>query len=172
MNHFEINKILATLILVTLVYLGIQNLGDTLFHTASPNPNSFVVTGVETTGKEEEKVVIKTTEPNIMVLLKTASAEKGMKVAKKCLSCHNFKKNGKNKTGPTLWGIFETPIGNTAGFKYSKTLKTHGGVWDANSLNAFLKSPKTYAKGTKMAFSGLRKSKDRANIIAYLKTLK
>ena len=108
----------------------------------------------------------------IAELLQTASIEKGMKTAKKCVSCHSFEAGGANKIGPALWGVVDRSVGAVAGFTYSEALGSHGGNWDYEALNGFLENPKKYAEGTNMAFAGLRKASDRANIIAYLDSLK
>ena len=93
----------------------------------------------------------------------------GAKVFKKCKACHWADKE-KNKTGPHLVGI----IGRTAGSlesykKYSKAMKASGIVWDETTLTDYLRAPKKYLKGTKMAFAGLKKDADIENFIAYLK---
>jgi len=105
-------------------------------------------------------------------LLQTASIEKGMKTAKKCVSCHSFDNGGGNKIGPALYGVVDRSVGVVDGFKYSNALGSMGGNWDYEALSGFLENPKAYAKGTNMAFAGLRKASDRANIIAYLDSLK
>ena len=93
----------------------------------------------------------------------------GAKVFKKCKACHWADKE-KNKTGPHLVGI----IGRTAGSlesykKYSKAMKASGIVWDETTLTDYLRAPKKYLKGTKMAFVGLKKDADIENVIVYLK---
>ncbi|MEC8642513.1 MAG: cytochrome c family protein [Pseudomonadota bacterium] len=95
----------------------------------------------------------------------------GEKVFKKCKACHVVDKE-KNKTGPHLVGIIGRPAGSVESFKkYSKAMKASGIVWDAASLDGYLENPKKYLKGGKMAFAGLRKQKDRDNIIAYFESL-
>ena len=96
-------------------------------------------------------------------------AAKGEKVFKKCAACHVVEE-GKNKTGPSLYGIVGRAAGSLEGYKYSKAMAGSGLVWDAETLDAFLTNPKKYLKGTKMAFPGLKKEKDRADVIAYLAT--
>ena len=95
-------------------------------------------------------------------------AVKGEKVFKKCKACHYVDKE-KNKTGPHLVAVLGRTAGSLEGYKYSKAMKASGLVWDEETLAAYLKAPKKYVKGTKMAFAGLKKDKYVADVIAYLK---
>lgn len=96
-------------------------------------------------------------------------AAAGEKVFKKCKACHVVAKE-RHKTGPHLVNLFGRAAGSAEGYKkYSKAMKESGIFWDEETLNAYLEAPKKYLKGTRMAFAGLRKEKDRANVIAYLK---
>ena len=95
-------------------------------------------------------------------------AAAGKKVFKKCKACHYAAKD-KNKTGPHLVNLIGREAGTVEGYKYSKAMKSSGIVWDEDTLTAYLRAPKKYLKGTKMAFAGLRKDSDIANVIAYLK---
>ena len=132
--------------------------------------NSYVIAGVaqdntpatETKGPELEMV-----EP----LLASASVENGMKVAKKCLQCHSFEQGGKAKTGPNLWKIVDRKIGVVDGYAYSKAMKEYDGDWTYTKLNEYLYKPRNSIPGTKMSFAGLKKVQDRADLIAYLRTL-
>ncbi len=95
-------------------------------------------------------------------------ADKGKKVFKKCKTCHTFDP-GKKKIGPHLKGIVGRKAGSVEGYKYSKAMKAADIVWDEANLDAFLKKPKAFIKGTKMTFAGLKKESQRQDIIAYLK---
>lgn len=100
-------------------------------------------------------------------------AAAGEKVFRKCKACHQVGEGAENKVGPILNDIVGRTVGSVEGFKYSSTftdMNAEGKVWTAEELAAFLEKPKSYAKGTKMAFAGLRKEDDRANVIAYLAT--
>ncbi len=93
----------------------------------------------------------------------------GEKVFKKCNACHVVDKE-KHKTGPHLVNVIGRTAGTAEGYKkYSKAMKNSGIVWDDETLNGYLEKPKKYLKGTRMAFAGLKKEEDRANVIAYLK---
>jgi len=94
-------------------------------------------------------------------------AEAGKKVFAKCAVCHVVDKP-QNKVGPTLHGVIGRPAGTVEGFKYSDAMKNSGLVWDEATLDAYLENPKEHVKGTKMAFAGLKKPEDRANVIAYI----
>lgn len=108
-------------------------------------------------------------EPPIAALMQTADAAKGEEVFKKCASCHTINQGGANGIGPNLWATMGEEIGKgKAGYVFSAALAGHGGKWDFESMNQWLKSPKKFADGTKMSFAGLSKPEDRANLIAYL----
>ena len=95
--------------------------------------------------------------------------ENGEKLFKKCAACHNYEKGGANKVGPQLWNLINRPKANVEGFAYSKALAEYGGEWGYEELAEFLYKPKKYIKGTKMNFVGLKKVKDRADIVYFLR---
>jgi len=109
--------------------------------------------------------------PDFATLMASADVEKGAKVFGKCKACHKLEA-GAQGTGPTLFGVVGRGVEAEAGFGYSGALAAVATVWDADSLNGFLENPKKFAPGTKMGFAGLAKAEDRANLIAYLDTIR
>lgn len=105
--------------------------------------------------------------------LAEGSADAGAAVFKKCAACHAVGEGAKNKVGPELNAIIGRKVAAIEGFNYSPAFKAkaeEGWVWDEAHLSEYLANPKAYIKGTKMAFAGLKKPEDVADVIAYLKT--
>lgn len=97
------------------------------------------------------------------------SAEAGEKVFKKCKACHDAAADGKNKTGPNLWGVVGASVASVEGFGYSDAFTDLAGqTWDVVRLQGYLENPRKYAPGTTMAFAGLKEPDDRNNVIVYL----
>lgn len=96
-------------------------------------------------------------------------AAKGAIVFNQCKVCHVAEK-GVNRVGPSLWGVVGRKSGSVVGYNYSKANKESGLIWTVAQLNTYLEAPQKVVKGTKMAFAGLKKPEDRANVIAFLKT--
>jgi cytochrome c2 len=107
----------------------------------------------------------------VFALLAHADPAAGAKDARKCAVCHNFEEGGSAKLGPPLWGVIGRDIASVEGFAYSEALTGKEGAWDYERLDAFLAQPRNWAKGTKMAFAGLKKPEERADVILYLRSL-
>ena len=167
MNSFEINKIIASILLVVLLVVSVNKLGDIVFEVEKPKMAAYKVEGLVATTKS-------TTNSNtaeavdVSALLALGSVEKGKKVFKKCAACHSINAGGGNKIGPKLWNVMFRPVGAITDYKYSKALVDYGKNWSFEELNGFLLKPKSWIKGTKMSYAGLKKEKDRAAVILYM----
>ena len=171
MDSFELNKIIGSILLTALIIIGIGKLADILFYIEKPKMSAYKVEGIDQSilGKEISTKTDKVLEVvDIKVLLAMGDMAHGEKVFKKCSACHMIAADGKNKIGPNLWGV----IGRTAGaiddYNYSKAMKAYAKEWTFEEMNSYLIKPQAYIKGTKMAFAGLRKEKDRASVILYM----
>jgi cytochrome c len=107
----------------------------------------------------------------ILAMLAKADVAKGEQISRVCGACHNLAKGGPNAIGPDLYGVVGRPKGAHPGFSYSDGMKAKGGAWTLEDLNHFLWKPPSFIPGTKMTFIGLKKAEDRADLIAYLRTL-
>ena len=171
MSGFEINKILASIVLALLIIFGIRFVGNLIVNLDhKKNQVTAYKIDIPESDMNTQSVVSKevdTIEP-ISSLLMNASLEKGEKLYKKCASCHNYEKNSSSKIGPNLWNIIDRPKGSVEGFSYSGSLIEFGGKWTYEELARFIYKPKNYIKGTKMNFAGLKNVEDRANLIFWL----
>ena len=172
MDSFEWNKVFGAVLGAAFVVMGISFLSDAIFHHGNPEKAGFEIAGGEaiaSTGPANTGPVV---EP-VAALLAAADLAKGEKVGKKCVACHEFQHGGKNKVGPGLYDIVNRPIASVDGFGYSGALKTYaeGKTWTYAELNGFLFKPKSHVKGTSMGFAGIKKTEDRAAMIAYLRSL-
>ncbi len=165
MDSFEINKIVAAVLVVFLVVFGIGKISDIVFHVEKPNTSAYKVE-VSTASSGQESNTVETVD--IVALLASGDLDHGKKVWKKCSACHSIKQGGKNKIGPALYSVLGRNIAALDDYKYSKALIAYGKSWTFKEMNGFLKKPQSYIKGTKMAFAGLKKDKDRASIILFM----
>ena len=168
MDSFELNKIIAAVLMVALLVIGLGKIADGVFHVKKPkNPGyqveveSQLISSTSQATEVEEKI-------NIDVIMALGDVASGEKIFKKCAACHSINKGGKNKIGPALYNVVGRAVGGVSDYKYSKTLASYGKDWTFAELNGFLQKPSSYMKGTKMSYAGLRKEKDRASIIKYL----
>jgi len=171
MNGFEFNKIFAAILIALLVAWVGGFVADKLVHAEMPEKNSYVVEGVNAAPAATTAEAPKGPAP-IAPLLKTASVEAGQKAARVCGTCHSFGKGEPAKIGPNLYGIVGAKHAHMAGYDYSEALKAMAGhEWDYDELNEFIYNPRQHVVGTKMSFAGLKNDQERANVIAWLRTL-
>lgn len=168
MDSLYFNKIAAGVLVALIAAFLSVHIGGELVKPTFPKENAYPVEvpeggHVDAAKPEEEKL-----EP-ISPLLAAADLAAGEKVAKKCVQCHTFKKGEPHKIGPNLWNVVMSKPASNPDFSYSAALQKLTGTWDYEALNSYLHKPKKHAPGTKMAFAGLAKAADRANMIAYLR---
>ena len=170
MWSMKTNNIIGSILVAIWLIWGSNQIGNVLIAPFEPVPAAKASTGgaAAPSSKKEAKAV--TPAVPLPVLLASASADKGKKVAKKCVSCHSFNKGGKNKIGPNLFSIMGRDRAAAAGYNYSAAIKKMGGKWGFADMDQFLTKPKNFMKGTKMAFNGLKSAKDRAAVMLYLRS--
>ena len=169
MNTLEWTKIVGGLCGSLLILLLIQWGSELAYHSGHQKLQTasyFLEIEVEEEEEEETDVV----KVPFVEMVALANVDKGKKVFAKCKACHKLEK-GVNGTGPYLHGIVGRKIASVEDYSYSSALAEMTGVWSEDELNAFLLKPSKYAPGTKMSYAGLNPLKDRANLIAYLKTI-
>ena len=171
MDSFELNKILGAVLAGCLILLITNFTANALFAPKMPEKPGFEIAVKEEAGGGGAKEAAPAKEEPIEKLLQTASVQKGEAAAKKCQACHTFAKGEPNRVGPNLWAVVGDHKGEGRGFNLSAGMKDKSGKWTYDELNKFLTNPKGYIAGTAMGFAGLPKDSERADVIAYLRTL-
>ena len=167
-HSLELNKIAGGFLLAGVIGMFTGFLSDGLYSPKEVAKRGFSIEVAEAQAGETATVA----EVDIGTLLAAADAKKGEGIAqKKCTSCHSFEKGGANKVGPNLNGIVGNKVAHSDSFSYSDGVKNHGGKWGYDELNQWLKGPAAYIKGTRMAFAGIKNDAERADVIAYLKSI-
>jgi len=174
MNSY-VNMGVGALLGTVFVLMSVSIASEGIFHSGAPEKEGFAIVAEEAGGEAAGGGEAAAAAVPIATLLASADAGAGETVFKKCASCHTPEKGGPNKVGPNLWDVVNRPIASHEGFSYSAGMTTfsegHKVVWDFDHLNFFLEAPKKHVPGTAMGFAGLKKDDERANLIAYLRTL-
>lgn len=168
--NIETNKIAGAVFGALLFAVGLNIVAEGLFAPQKPAIPGYDLPVPEASGEGGAAAKPAPAEP-LPVLLAKADPAKGQSSAKKCAACHSFEKGGPNKVGPNLYGVVGRPKASHEGFNYSAAMKGKGGEWTYEDLDHFITSPKTFVPGTIMAFAGDGNAGDRANVLAYLRTL-
>ena len=168
MDSFELNKIIAAILMVALLVIGLGKIADSVFHVNKPENPGYKVDVESSLASNTSQAAEVIEKVDIAAIMALGDVSSGEKIFKKCVACHSINKGGKNKIGPALYNVVGRAVGGVDDYKYSKTLASYGKDWTSEELNGFLQKPASYLKGTKMSYAGLRKEKDRASIIKYL----
>ena len=168
MDSFEINKIIAAVLLVALLVIGIGKVSNILFYVEKPKTPGYAVEVEQTSGSSISTTEVVEKVVDIAALMALGDVASGEKIFKKCAACHSINKGGKHKIGPALYNVVGRKVGGVEDYKYSKALIAYEKEWTFEELNGFLIKPAKHIKGTKMAYAGLRKEVDRASVIKYL----
>ncbi len=175
MDTFFYNKIAGAVLFSVLMVMVVRLFAGFIYSSPLPDKPGYKVE-VAQAGQGEEKPEQAAPEEvvSLAALMAAADVERGAKVARTCAACHTFNSGGANKIGPNLFAVLGKKMGGVAGFSYSDALlkmASEGGTWGYEELAAFLAKPKQFMPGTKMTFPGVKKPKDRADLLAYLRSL-
>lgn len=171
MSSLELNKIVGAVLATGLSLMVIGTIGNALVGAPERAESAAVAVAAKAPAPAPKAAPAVAAIESVTALLASADIAKGKKLFKKCAACHTTDNGGKNKLGPNLWNIVNAERGKKAKYRYSKPLASMAGNWSYDSLDAFLTKPKAYIKGTKMVFSGIKKARDRAAVIAFLRGL-
>ena len=161
---FEINKLVAAILVTVLIVFGIGKISDIIFKM---NETGIVAYKVEEPARSSSEAKAESSL-EISSFLSLGDVTHGAKVYKKCAACHSINKDGKNKIGPKLYNVVGRATGAIPGYKYSKALTSYNKTWTFEELNSFLLKPAAWIKSNKMGFAGLKNDRDRASVILYL----
>lgn len=172
MDSFEWNKIIGAVLGTGVFAMGLGVVSDILFSQHPPEKPGYVIEVAEAAPSGEAAPAAP--KVSFAELLAKADVAKGQAQSKKCLACHSLDKGGPNKIGPDLWGVVDRPVAHHEGFSYSEAVKAFaegGKTWTYENLDHFLAGPKAFIPGTAMGFAGIKNDQDRADLVAYLRTL-
>jgi cytochrome c len=170
MDSFELNKILGAVLGTCLVVIAVNIAAGAIFTAAPPAKPGYAVAAKQP--EDQPAAAAKQQgEESIATLLASANADRGKADTKVCSTCHSFEKGCPNMVGPDLWGVVGRQRASVPGYDYSPAMKAKGGAWTSDELNKFLTNPRSYIAGTKMTFGGFEHPGQRADVIAYLRTL-
>lgn len=176
MNAFTVNKVVGSFLFAVLVALMFGHFSTVLVNPHVLTKPVYLPSG-EAAAPSGAAAAAGPAAPPIAPLLAAASADAGKTVFRQCSGCHDPNKGGKNETGPALWDVVGRHKAGIQGFNYSPAMHAAAdkpgdeATWTYEDLNQFIASPKGFIPGTRMGFPGLRKAEDRANVIAYLRSL-
>jgi len=170
MNSFEWNKIIGAVLGTAIFIFVVRVAAEHIYEAEQPAKPGYVVEGVVETAGGGAAAPVEEALPDWGTVLASADVAAGKATSSKCEACHDLSSAKTNKIGPEIWGVVDRPRASVAGFSFSGAMKGKGGTWTYDELFKFLKSPQAYIPGTKMSFAGVSRTKDRIDLIAYLRT--
>ncbi len=171
-SSLEGNKIAAAVLTAGVIAMTSGFIAELVYHPKDLEQNVYTVAAVVPEAGAATAAASGPAYEPIDALLAAADPAAGEKLIKKCTACHTLGEGEANKIGPNLWNIVNRPIGGGEGYSYSAAMSGMSDkTWDYAMLNGFLFKPKVMIEGTKMSFGGLKKVEDRANLVAYLRSL-
>lgn len=172
MNTMEVNKIIASILTAGILFMVTGIIGDALVHPKRLYESVLKIeTGAAPAGAPAASAAREVAP--VSPLLASANPENGQAIARRaCGACHTFDQGGRNAVGPNLYGIVGRDHAAVAGFNYSQAMVAKkGSPWTYEEINKFIAHPRDYAPGTRMAYAGLSNPQQRADLIAFLRTL-
>ncbi|MEX0628114.1 MAG: cytochrome c family protein [Cucumibacter sp.] len=177
MDGFEWNKIIGAILGTMLFVLAIGFIAEAIYRPIEGRGVGYALPEVAVEGDGPENgggdVVVAEVSP-LAGLLAAANVDAGQRQSRKCFACHNFEEGAANKVGPRLWDIVGRPVASEDDFNYSEAMQEYGASgahWTYDELDQYLTSPKALVAGTKMSFAGMSKPEERADLLAFLRTL-
>ncbi len=168
MHSLNMNKYLGAILAAVLLTVVISKLGGIVYHVDSPDEMSYIVELEPVEGDDVEEAPAMTFDQ----VLAMADPTGGQNISKKCVSCHTFDEGDTTtKLGPSLWNIVGRDVGSVSGYSYSSAMADLGGAWTYDGLNEFLADPRAYVPGTKMTYAGISDMAERAQLVAWMRTL-
>ena len=171
MDELKFNKMAAGVLCGGLLIMAGIKGADVLLPEEKLAENAYPIEVTEVTASASSEPAAPVGPEPILAMLASADLAAGEKLAKKCTACHSFNDGGPAKVGPNLYNIVNADAARDGGFSYSNAMASMEGAWTYTNLNGFLQKPKKWLAGTKMNYAGLKKPKDRANLIAWLRSL-
>lgn len=173
MESFEVNKILGAVLAAMTFTVGLWIFAEQVYKPKKPAQPGFAV-AVQEAAPAGGQTAAAPAPVDIAAVMAQADVARGQAAFRPCAACHTVEKGGANRVGPNLWNTVGESKAHIQGFNYSAALRQRqsaGERWDYEQLYRFLENPRGYMPGTTMAFPGIRRSGERADVIAYLRSL-
>jgi cytochrome c len=169
-DTYTLNTVAGWILGTGLLVFGLNELAHIVYHAEAPARPGMVVEIAEVTPAVDEASAEEA--PHIAALLADADPDRGQAAARACAACHTFDQGGAHRIGPNLWDIVGQPLAHFDNYAYSDAMQARSDeTWTYEALNEFIANPRGFLPGTKMAYAGMRRDDQRADLIAYLRTL-